>query len=75
MKYLIFILSLLSFIVAAILLVIALTGCSTDAHAQISAEWRRISGTEEMGVNIIETDEHRLYAAASQGVFVCLDNG
>ena len=75
MKYLIFILSLLRFIVAAILLVIALTGCSTDADAQISAEWRRISGTEEMGVNIIETDEHRLYAAASQGVYVSLDNG
>ena len=75
MKYLIFILSLLSLIVAAVLLVIALTSCTPDAHAQIRADWHRIYGTEDMRVNIVETDGRRLYAATSEGVHISLDNG
>ena len=75
MKFLIFILSLLSFIVAAILLVIALASCAPDAHAQIRAEWHHIYGTEAMGVNIVETDGRLLYAGTDDGLYISLDNG
>ena len=61
----------LTFILTQVLLVIWFSGYELDARA----EWTLLPGTEDMGVNIIETDEHRLYAAASQGVYVSRDNG
>ena len=61
----------LTFILTLVLLVIWFAGSELDARA----EWTLLPGTEDMGVNIIETDEHRLYAAASQGVYVSRDNG
>ena len=75
MKYLIFILSLLSLIVAAVLLAIALASCTPDAHSEIRAEWHHIDGTETMGVGVLETDGRRLYAATSEGVYISDDDG
>ena len=75
MKFLIFILSLLSFIVTAILLVIALASCAPDAHAQIRAEWHHIYGTDGLDPELLDTDGRRLYAATWAGVYISLDNG
>ena len=61
----------LTFILTSLLLAIWLYGRAPDA----CAAWELLPGTEDMGVGIIETDEHRLYAAASQGVYASLDNG
>ena len=76
MKYLIFILSLLSFLVATVLLVIAISSCAPDVHAEIRVEWIPLPGTESLKhVNALETDEFRLYAGGSNGIYLSLDNG
>ena len=74
MKYPIFILSLLSLIVAAVLLVIALSSYAPDAHAEIRPDWSQLYGTEELEVYLLGTDGRRLYAAGN-GVYISLDNG
>ena len=74
MKFLIFIISFLSLFVAAVLLVIALTGCARDAHAQIRAEWELLEAGP-IDIHILETDGRRLYAGTSDGVYTSLDHG
>ena len=74
MKHLIFILNLLSFLVASALLVIA-DSCAPNADAAIQAEWIPLPGTEGWHVNAIETDGRRLYAATWEGGYISLDNG
>ncbi len=76
MKYLIFILSLLSLIVATVLLVIAISSCTPDVHAEIRALWVPLVGTESLKhVNALETDEFRLYAGTSAGLYISRDDG
>ena len=76
MKYLIFILSLLSFLVATVLLVIAISSCAPDVHAEIRALWVPLVGTESLKhVNALETDEFRLYAGTSAGLYISRDDG
>ena len=53
------------------IIVITLIASAVDA-----AEWELIPGTEELGgVWALESDGSRLFAGASQGVFISLDNG
>ena len=76
MKYLIFILTLLSILVASVLLVISLGTCAPNADAAIQAEWIHINGTETLEqVLALETDEFRFYAGTSNGVYITLDHG
>ena len=76
MKYLTFIVTLISFLVSAAFLVIAFGIGAPNAHAEIRAQWHHIYGTEELGgVWALESDGSRLFAGASQGVFISLDNG
>ena len=76
MKYLTFIVTLSSFLVASVLLVIALASCAPNADAEIQAEWIHIDGTEAMGrVTVLETDGRLFYAGTSDGVYISLDNG
>lgn len=75
MKYITFILSLLGFLVASILLVLSLDSCAPNADAAIQTEWIPLPGTENWYVNAIETDGRRLYAATSEGVYISLNNG
>ena len=74
MKILIFILSLLSLIVAAALLVIAISSCASTAHAQIRAEWELLEAGP-IDIHILETDGRRLYAGTADGVYTSLDHG
>ena len=75
MKFLTFIVTLLSLLIASALLVIAIRSCAPNADAAIQAEWIPLPGTEGWGVNAIETDGRRLYAATWEGVYISLDNG
>ena len=75
MKYITFILSLLGFLVASILLVPSFDSCAPNAAAAIQTEWIPLPGTEGWYVNAIETDGRRLYAATSEGVYISLNNG
>ena len=75
MKYLTFIVTLLSLLIASALLVIAVRSCAPNAHAEIRVEWIPLPGTEGWHVNAIETDGRRLYAATWEGGYISLDNG
>ena len=75
MKFLTFIVTLLSLLIASALLAIAIRSCAPNAHAEIRVEWIPLPGTEGWGVNAIETDGRRLYAATWEGVYISLDNG
>ena len=76
MKYLAFILALLSFLVATVLLVIALTGCVPDAHAEIQTIWIPVGGTEVNDrVYRLQSDGRRLYAATKRGLVFSDDKG
>ncbi|MDE0506483.1 MAG: hypothetical protein OXI86_20610, partial [Candidatus Poribacteria bacterium] len=60
MKYLIFILSLLSLMVAAVFLVIALGSCAPNADAGTRVEWFPIDDSTSMGiVKELHTDGQR----------------
>ena len=75
MNYLIFVLALLSFLVASALLVLSLDSCSPNADAAFQADWIHLSGTEALEAELLETDGNRLYAATWEGVYISLDNG
>ena len=75
MKYLIFVLALLSFLVASALLVLSLDSCAPNADAAFQADWIHLSGTEALEAELLETDGNRLYAATWEGVYISLDNG
>ena len=75
MKYLTFIVTLLSLLIASALLAIAVRSCAPNAHAEIRVEWIPLPGTEGWHVNAIETDGRRLYAATWEGGYISLDNG
>ena len=76
MKYLTFIVTLSSFLVASVLLVIALASCAPNSDAEIQAEWIHIDGTETLEqVLALETDEFRLYAGTSNGMYIPMDHG
>ena len=83
MKYLIFVLSLLSLIVAAVLLVIAALGCavpaaalSSGAGALIRAEWEQIVDGEALPwVYTLASDDHTLYAGGRGGLYISEDDG
>ena len=75
MKYLTFIVTLLSLLIASALLVIAVRSCAPNAHAEIRVEWIPLPGTEGWHVNALETDGRRLYAGTWNGVYISLDNG
>lgn len=75
MKFLIFILRLLSLMVAAVLLAIALTGCVLDAHAETEQIWIPLVGTDALKAYVLETDGRRLYAGGRDGVHVSDDDG
>ena len=75
MKYLIFILSLLS-LIATVLLVIAISSCAPNAHAEIRALWVPLVGTESLKhVNALETDGGRLYVGTQDGLYISDDDG
>ena len=74
MKNLIFVLALLSILVACALLVLSLDRCAPDADAAVQAEWIQLYGTEGLEVYLLETDGRRLFAAGN-GVYISLDNG
>ena len=59
----------------AFIFLVTMTRLANESDANIRAEWHHIYGTEDMGVNIVETDGRRLYAATSEGVYISLDNG
>ena len=49
MKYLTFIVTLLSLLIASALLAIAIRSCAPNAHAEIRVEWIPLPGTEGWG--------------------------
>ena len=83
MKHLIFVHSLLSLIVAAVLLVIAALGCavpaaalSSGAGALIRAEWEQIVDGEALPwVYTLASDDHTLYAGGRGGLYISEDDG
>ena len=63
----------LTFILAPLLLVFWLAGCPP---ADACAEWKLVSGAEQMGnVFTVKSDGRRIYAGAELGVFISLDDG
>ena len=83
MKHLIFVHSLLSLIVAAVLLVIAALGCAvpaaaltSGAGALIRAEWEQIVDGEALPwVYTLASDDHTLYAGGRGGLYISEDDG
>ena len=76
MKFLIFIISFLSLFVAAVLLVIALTGCAPDAHAEIHLLWIPLdSGKPTSWADTLKSDGDRLYAGKRDGLYISDDDG
>ena len=65
MKYLIFVLTLLSFLVASALLVLSLGNC---AHA----DWEFLPNIDAA---LLESDGERLYAADRTGLYISDDDG
>ena len=76
MKYLTFIVTLISILAAAAFLVIAFGSCTPNAHAAIQTEWVQVDdGESTQWVSALETDGHRLYAGTSNGAFISQDDG
>lgn len=76
MKYLTFIVNLLSLLIACILLVIAISSCAPDAHAEIHLLWIPLdSGKPKSWADTLKSDGDRLYAGTRDGLYISDDDG